>query len=154
MSGVITGQVLGTRSRDPEARAALAGALEQQAEQAKREGFDLDAMLDGDLQEPPRPMLTLQDLDMVLQRADSLPPALVVKKLQNGEYAYQAAGMANPVRITTRPDYFDEHSDSLELWSPGSPFFPTPEVEAIQQELAGISISTLLKPQDTSGTSP
>ena len=111
-------------------------------------------MLDGDLQEPPRPMLTLQDLDMVLQRADSLPPALVVKKLQNGEYAYQAAGMANPVRITTRPDYFDEHSDSLELWSPGSPFFPTPEVEAIQQELAGISISTLLKPQDTSGTSP
>ena len=63
-----------------------------------------------------------------------------------GEYAYQAAGMANPVRITTRPDYFDEHSDSLELWSPGSPSFPMPEAEAMQQELAGISISTLLKP--------
>jgi hypothetical protein len=43
MSGVITIQVLGNRSRDPEARAALAGELEQQAEQAKREGFDLDA---------------------------------------------------------------------------------------------------------------
>ena len=148
MSSVITGHVLGNRSRDPESRAALTGELEQQAEQAKREGFDLDAMLDGDLQEPPRPIptLTLHDLDMVLQRADSLPAALVVKKLQNGEYAYQAPGMTNPVRITTRPDYFDEHSDSLELWSPGSPSFPMPEAEAMQQELAGISISTLLNP--------
>lgn len=148
MSSVITGHVLGNRSRDPESRAALTGELEQQAEQAKREGFDLDAMLDGDLQEPPRPIptLTLHDLDMVLQRANSLPAALVVKKLQNGEYAYQAPGMTNPVRITTRPDYFDEHSDSLELWSPGSPSFPMPEAEAMQQELAGISISTLLNP--------
>jgi hypothetical protein len=105
-------------------------------------------MLDSDLQEPPRPMpkLTLPDLDMLLQRADSLPAGLVVKKLQNGEYAYQGPGMANPVRITTRPDYFDAHSDSLELWSPGSPSFPIPEAEAMQQELAGISISTLLKP--------
>jgi hypothetical protein len=82
---------------------------------------------------------------MVLQRSDSLPAALVVKKLQDGEYAYQAPGMANPIRITTRPDYFDEHSDSLELWSPGSPSFPVTEAEAMQEELAGISISTLLK---------
>jgi SNF2 family DNA or RNA helicase len=148
MSSVITGHVLSNRPHDPEARAALTGELEQQAEQAKREGFDLDAMLDGDLQEPSRPIpkLTLQDLDMVLQRADLLPAGLVVKKLQNGEYAYQAPGMANPVRITTRRNYFDEHSDSLELWSPGSPSFPMPEPEAIQQELAGISIRTLLKP--------
>jgi ERCC4-related helicase len=148
MSSVITGHVLRNRTHDLEARAALTGELEQQAEQAKREGFDLDAMLDGDLQEPPRPMpkLTLPDLDMVLQRTDSLPAGLMVKKLQNGEYAYQAPGMANPVRITTRPDYFDEHSDSLELWSPGSPFFPMPEAEAMQQELAGISIPTLLVP--------
>jgi hypothetical protein len=57
--------------------------------------------------------------------------------------------MANPIRITTRPDYFDEHSDSLELWSPGSPSFPTPDAEAMEQELAGVSISTLLEPQST-----
>jgi hypothetical protein len=148
MSSVITGHVLGNRTNDPAARAALTGNLEQEAEQATREGFDLDAMLDSDLQEPPRPTpkLTLSDLDMVLQRADSLPAGLVVKQLQNGEYAYQAPGMAKSIRITTRPDYFDEHSDSLELWSPGSPYFPTPEAEALQQELTGISISTLLMP--------
>jgi hypothetical protein len=147
ISSVITGHVLGKRTHDAQARAAITGELEQQAELARREGFDLDAMLDSDLQGPPRPIprLTLHDLDMVLQRADSLPAGLIVKKLQNGEYAYQAPGMANPVRITTRPDYFDEHSDSLELWSPGSPCFPMQEAEAMQQELTGTSISDLLK---------
>lgn len=54
--------------------------------------------------------------------------------------------MAEPVRITTRPDYFDDHSDSLELWSPGSPAFPNPEAAAIPEELASITIPTLLKP--------
>ena len=39
MSSVITGHVLGNRTHDPEARAALTGELEQQAEQAKREGL-------------------------------------------------------------------------------------------------------------------
>ncbi|MBM3879666.1 MAG: helicase [Verrucomicrobia bacterium] len=126
LPGVITGHVLDRRNRDPEARAAITGDLEQQAEAAKQEGFDLDAMLDADLQEPPRPdpKLTLLDLDLVLDRPDALPPGIMVKKLQDGEYAYQAPGMAKPVRITTRPDYFDEHSESLELWSPGSPAFP------------------------------
>ncbi len=148
MSSVISGHVLGHHANDPDARAALTGELERQTEQAKKEGFDLDAMLDGDLQEPPRPApkLTLPDLDLILQRADSLPPGIVIKKLQDGEYAYQAPGLAEPVRITTRPDYFDEHSDSLELWSPGSPAFPATETAATPDELAGISIPTLLKP--------
>src|SRR4029077_3526532 len=46
MSSVITGHVLSNRTHDREARAALTGELEQQAEQAKREGFDLDAMFE------------------------------------------------------------------------------------------------------------
>lgn len=146
MSSVITGHVLGHHAHDADARAALTGELERQAEQAKKEGFDLDAMLDGDLLEPPRPApkLSLPDLDMILQRADSLPPGIEIKKLQNGEYAYQAPGMAAPVRITTRPDYFDEHSDSLELWSPGSPAFPMQEAEATTEELGGKTIPSIL----------
>jgi hypothetical protein len=84
-------------------------------------------MLDADLQEPPRPepTLTLADLDLVLQRDDALPPGLIVKKLQTGEYAYQLPGMAQPVRITSRADYYEEHSESVELWSAGSPCFPS-----------------------------
>lgn len=147
VSSVITNHVLGRHAQDPGVRAALTDELEQEAEAATREGFDLDAMLDSDLQEPPHPIpkLTLPDLDMVLQRSDSLPAGLIVKKLQEGEYSYQAPGMSNPVRITTRPDYFDEHSDSLELWSPGSPSFPIPQAEATKEELEGTSISVLLR---------
>jgi superfamily II DNA or RNA helicase len=146
LPSVIAGQVLARHSGDPDARAALAGDLERQAESARQEGFDLDAMVDGDLQEPPRPApkLSLLDLDLVLRRADAWPPGLAVKKLQEGEYAYQAPGMAQPVRITTRPDYFDDHSDSLELWSPGSPAFPTVDAAANAEELAATSIPTLL----------
>ncbi len=52
--------------------------------------------------------------------------------------------MAEPVRITTRPEYFDDHTESLELWSPGSPAFPAAEAEATPQELDGNTISALL----------
>ena len=47
LPGVITGHVLARHGDSADARAALAGDLEQQAEAAKTEGFDLDAMLDG-----------------------------------------------------------------------------------------------------------
>lgn len=147
LSGVISGHVLTHRRSDADARSALTGELEQQAEAAKREGFDLDAMLDGDIQEPPRSAsrLTFADLDLILHCPVALPPGIVLKKLQDGEYAYQAPGMAKPIRITTRPEYFDEHSDSLELWSPGSPSFPVHEAESNSRDLPDISISTLLK---------
>jgi superfamily II DNA or RNA helicase len=145
LPSVITGHVLDPRNRDPDARSALTGNLEQQAEAAKQEGFDLDAMLDADLQEPPRPApkLTLADLDLVIQRSDALPPGLVVKKLQNGEYAYQPPGMAQPVRVTSKADYYEEHSESVELWSAGSPCFPTMD-DMPEQEISDINIAELL----------
>lgn len=31
------------------------------------------------------------------------------------------------VRVTTNPAYFEEHAESVELWSPGSPAFRAPE---------------------------
>jgi hypothetical protein len=134
-------------SSDEDARSALAGNLEQQAEAAKQDGFDLDAMLDGDLEEPPRPApkLTLADLDLILQRPDALPPGVVVKKFGNGEYAYQTPGMPEPIRITTRPDYFDEHSESLELWSPGSPLFPDEAGDGATKVDQAEDFSALLK---------
>ena len=43
LPSVIAGHVLDHRNRDADARAALTGDLERQAEAAKQEGFDLDA---------------------------------------------------------------------------------------------------------------
>lgn len=149
LPGVITGHVLDRRNRDPEARAAITGDLEREAEVARQEGFDLDTMLDVDLQEPPRPTprLTLADLDLVLHHAEAMPPGVSVKQLQDRDYAYQAPGMTKPVRVTTRQDYFDDHSESLELWSPGSPVFPVSDAEAVPAELAGRDIAALLRPK-------
>ena len=146
LPSVITSHVLNPSNRDPEARSALAEEVEQQAEAAKQEGFDLDAMLDVGLQEPPRPApkLSLSDLELVLQRSDALPSGLVVKKLQTGEYSYQGPGMSHPIRVTTRPGYYDEHSESVELWSFGSPCFPALDSSSEQEPLYQ-SIAELLR---------
>ena len=46
--------------------------------------------------------------------------------------------MAAPVRVTTDPDYYEQHPDSTELWSPGSPLFPKPETVAEAAEVVGL----------------
>jgi hypothetical protein len=46
--------------------------------------------------------------------------------------------------ITTLPEYFDEHSASLELWSPGNPTFPVPPEEMPSEALDATNIKALL----------
>ena len=43
------------------------------------------------------------------------------------EYGLLAPGMTERLRVTTDPEYFEEHAESLELWSPGNPLFTHPE---------------------------
>ena len=43
------------------------------------------------------------------------------------EYGLLAPGMFERLRVTTDPEYFEEHAESLELWSPGNPLFTHPE---------------------------
>ena len=50
-------------------------------------------------------------------------PVIAVRPLGAGEFGYLAPGMNREVRVTTRADYFDDHADSMELWSPGAPCF-------------------------------
>ncbi len=35
--------------------------------------------------------------------------------------------LAQAVRVSTDPSYYEQHADSVELWSPGNPTFPEPE---------------------------
>jgi hypothetical protein len=44
------------------------------------------------------------------------------------EYSYLAPGMRESIRVTTDADYYEQHADSVELWSTGNPIFPTPDV--------------------------
>ena len=94
-------------------------------------------MTDADLEQPIRSEspLTFPDLEAVLGRGDVLPPGIDVKSLGAHQFAFSAPGMANAVRVTTNPTFYEEHSESVELWSQGNPLFPTPDSVAEPEEL-------------------
>ena len=146
LSGLIASNVLNRHGSDADARAALTGELEREAEAARQSGFDLDEMVQGDLDEPtrPTPKLSLADLDAILERPTLLPAGLTVKKLQAGEYSYDAPGVPKAIRVTTRAAYYEEHGESMELWSPGSPAFPEPDEFAPAEEVQNESMLGLL----------
>ena len=106
--------------------------IEESRRQAEANSFDIDAITEADLDEPPREeaLYSLDTLDLLLHHPTLLPPGLKVETMTAGEYKFSMPGMINSLRITTKPDYFDQHPESVELWSPGSPLFPI-----IQEEL-------------------
>ena len=42
--------------------------------------------------------------------------------------------MAEHLRVTTDPTYYEEHAESVELWSPGNPLFAPPVLPASADE--------------------
>ena len=65
----------------------------------------------------------MDDLDRVVSSPDLLPQGTEIQPLGHREYGLLAPGMTEPVRATTDPAYYEEHSESVELWSPGNPLF-------------------------------
>ena len=88
-------------------------------------GFDLDATVESDeLEMPPAPPspVTMDDLEQVIAQPELMPPDAELQPLGNRECGLRMAGMWEPVRVTN-PAYFEEHAESVELWSPGSAAF-------------------------------
>ena len=104
-------------------------AIERQAREAQSGGFDLDAALDADLAMPERPQapITMKDLDRVISSPDLMPPGTDVQPMAPREYGLLAPGMPGRVRVTSDPAFYEEHAESVELWSPGNPLFTPPE---------------------------
>lgn len=126
---VIADTVLASSAnRERQASNAIATLVEE-TERVTESGFDLDEIADAEMEEPVRamPPYDLQDLGRILERPDLLPPGIVVSRSGPRDFAFQQPGMAQPVRITVDPGFFDEHSDSVEMWSPGSSLFPATE---------------------------
>ena len=117
-------------------RANAVAAVERQAREAEAGGFDIDALLDGEPAPPERapPALTMEDLDRVIASPDLMPPGVDVQPLSPREYGLLAPGMAERLRVTTDPAYYEEHAESLELWSPGNPLFAPPALLAPADE--------------------
>ncbi len=133
LSSRITRVVLQDSAQERErAREAAVNELEGEIEEYSSYGFDLDeyAWLDLPLDARPSAALDHDMLDAVLRRPDLLPPGIEARLLSGREYSYAAPGMPSAVRVTTDPEYYEENPDSVELWSPGSPLFPAPQVAA------------------------
>ena len=71
-------------------------------------------------------------------RSDLLPPGLDVKPLHgsNRQFSFSQPGMVEPIRITPDPGFYEEHPESVELWSPGSPAFAIPDTASSPGDLA------------------
>ena len=107
----------------------MVDAIEQQALEAEQRGFDIDAVTEEDLALPARPLspVTMDDLDRIIGSSNLMPPGTDIQPLAPREYGLLAPGMTERLRVTTDLEYFEEHAESLELWSPGSPLFNPPE---------------------------
>jgi hypothetical protein len=107
-------------------------ALLSEAKELESTGFDIDelASQEFDPESLPKPPYTRNDLNRILRDPELLEPGVEVKRTYGGkDYAFQAPGMQQPLRVTTDTAYFDQHAESVELWTPGSPLFPVPSAE-------------------------
>ena len=151
----IAGAVLAGGGRPPApapdtgGRAGVVEDLERQVREADAGGFDIDATVDADVAMPARAPapVALEDLDRVIASPALMPPGADVQPLGRREYGLLAPGMAERLRVTTDPAYYEEHSESVELWSPGNPLFEPPEFLAGGEEdpfPAGTTLKKLL----------
>ena len=131
----IADAVVSGAGREGPERTRVTDAIERQARQAEAGGFDLDAVLDDDVTLPDRPPspVTMEDLDRVIGSPGLMPPGTDVQPLASREYGLLAPGMRERLRVTTDPAYYEEHAESVELWSPGNPLFNAPELLAASE---------------------
>ncbi|AFZ44347.1 helicase domain protein [Halothece sp. PCC 7418] len=120
---------LANRDEKEQKKADLVETVNEDVKEKESDSFDLDQVTDAELEEPlrPEPLYNFETLDQLIQRVDLRPPGLEIERLQSKEYKFSMPGMSEVLRVTTAPDYFEQHPDSTELWSPGSPLFPIVE---------------------------
>ena len=128
----ITQTVLSGENRDARERANVVDAIERQTREAEGRGFDIDAVTESDLAMPPRTQssVTMEDLDRIIGSADIMPQGTDIQPMGHREYGLLAPDMTERLRVTTDPEYFAEHAESMELWSPGNALFIPPEFTA------------------------
>ncbi len=110
-------------------RGDVVDAIERQVRDARTGGFDIDATVDTEVAMPARAPspVAMKDLDRVIASPDLMPPGTDIQPLGRREYGLLSPGMRERLRVTTDPAYYEEHSESVELWSPGNPLFTSPE---------------------------
>ena len=147
LSRRISNSVLIGGERESSARANVIDDIERDIEETEARGFDIDAVTESDLWMPnrPDPPFTMEDLDRVIRSPDLMPQGAEIKHLGPREYSLRYPGMDSQVRVTTDPAYYEQHSESVELWSPGNPFFKAPDALAnVEEDLSAKALREVL----------
>jgi len=113
---------LARRDRREEVRQQMLAGVELERQAAEAGTFDIDVVAPEELVAPefPEPPLTMDQLDKALNLEALRPADWEWRPLDHRSYSLRAPGMAEPIRVTTSPEVFDEHFESHVFLSPGS----------------------------------
>jgi SNF2 family DNA or RNA helicase len=86
----------------------------------------IDDLADDTLELPPRPQpaLTLEELRNVLVDPDLMPAGLEASRLGNKDHRLVSSALPDQIRVTVDRDFYEQHAETVEFWTPGSPAFP------------------------------
>ena len=132
LPGTIANAVLTGSPDAASRRSQVEETIARQLRESEANALDIDEVVDHALKMPERPEspITMDDLDRVVGSPELMAPAMEIASLGPREYAVRVPGMARRLRVTTNPDYYEQHSDDLEFWSPGNPLFNPPDLLA------------------------
>jgi SNF2 family DNA or RNA helicase len=113
-------------------RLQIASDIAAEQRKIEQQAFDLDSITEGDIEEPKRPdaPYSLDDLRRLMTIPELLPPEIEISDHAMKYATLRMADLGRAVRVTADAEFFDEHPESNELWSPGSRVFPTPPADA------------------------
>ena len=60
-----------------------------------------------------------------------LPPGCSARPIGAYDFAWTQPGLDKEMRVTCNASYYEDNSDSCELWVPGSPLFPMEVIKEI-----------------------
>lgn len=108
-----------------QARANLVAHLQQEAAAPAQDSFDIDDAIDAamDVGERPPAPYGLEELGRLLDHPKLLPPGTEAQRANAKDVFWLQPG-APKVAVTTDAEFFEDHPESLEFWTPGSPAFP------------------------------
>ncbi len=129
LSGSISNAILAGESCNKGEGYNIVESIEREEKQNHSSSFDIDRMASTEFAVPERcaATVTMDDLDRLICMQDVMPENVQIRSLGHREYEFVSPVTSEPLRVTTDPVFFAEHSENVELWSPGSPLFYPPE---------------------------
>jgi len=121
----IEAAVLAGKGEKDAERQRLVADVDKLANETPAGGLDIDEVAKDALAMPalPPPTLTLDDIDRVMNHRVLRPPQVDWAPMDAGSYSLQMPGMPKAVRVTLRPDTFDDQFESHEFLGPGNVLF-------------------------------